>query len=184
MDPLSLMLGVSGLALQLGGAIGGYGASQQINASQQREAQLQMQVEQQKRQFMEFSSRRQSVENLRTTQQKAAMSLNTAVNQGANFSSGYAGGRAQVMGQGNWNEAGIAGSLAIGENIFDINSKISQEKLIQSQYGSSLATDKGLSSLGGALIGSINPLKQLTGFGSTQPGGGGMTSSANMDLTT
>lgn len=174
MDPLSLMLGVSGLALQLYGGASAYGTQRHLSESQQEVARLQGQEEAQRRQYMEMDFRRRSVENLRKTQQMAALSQATSTNQGAQFGSGAAAGQGNVRSEGAWNAQGLSGSVEIGRNIFDLNAQISQQRILQAQYGSALATDQGLSSLGGSLLSSIRPARELSGLTSlVQPGGGG-----------
>lgn len=164
MDPLSLMLGVSGLALNLFGGISKTQGAKQANLAQQQEVRLQQQQEAVRQKYMEMDARRKSLEILRTQQRASAMALNTAVSQGAQGGSGLAGGLAQIAGQSNTNLQGVTNALGFGQQMFGLNAQISGTKIGQLQGQQTMSEGAGYSALGDTFIKSIGPLKQLTGL--------------------
>lgn len=133
---------------------------------------LENKVNDQREIAMHLSARRQQMEVLRSNQRARAQGLNAAVSQGANFGTGYLGGQAQIKDQGAFNLAGINQNLEIGQNIFGLNRQISDQKLALSNVQSSMSTDQGISSLGGSIMRSGDPLSRLLqGFG----GGSGIS---------
>lgn len=164
MDPFSLILGVSGLALQLFGSqqkVSGAGAA---NAAQQKEVGLEQQGEAIRHQFMETDARRKQLEIVRNQQRTSALATNNAVTQGAQFGSGLQGGLGQIAGQSNTNSQGLMLSLMQGRQMFDINSQISQTKISQLAGQQQSSTGSALSGLGGTLIGAMGAAHQLGGF--------------------
>lgn len=161
--------GVVGLGLGIFGAVEKHkGASEQI-AIQQQEIGTQMQEDALRRQMMEVSGRRQSLENARTVQQKMAMGLQNATNQGAQFGSGYAGGRAQTQDEGNWNELGISLNLMAGRQMFDLKRQLAEEQIAYSKAGGTINMGQGASALGSGILQSLPALRNLSGgidFGS------------------
>lgn len=166
MDPFSAMMGVSGLALKLGGAYFGYQGAKASNEAQQEQIKLEQQAEAVKRKYMEMDSHRKSIESVRRTQQMSALGLNNASSQmggSAQGSSALAGGQAQVAAQGAWNQQGISQSLQTGEQLFDINDKISQQKIKGLQGQQDSLFGNALGSFGGDLIGGMGMMNQMTG---------------------
>ncbi len=163
MEPISFGLGLLGSAV---GAFTSYEASKKINQSQQAQFGLQQQVEGQRRQAMMLKDRRDQLENLRNVQRARATALTNATSEGAQSGSGLQGGFAQVMGQGSWNSVGMSLNLGIGENIFDLNSQITDQKLLQSQAQQQMSLGQGISSFGSSLMGASPGIGRLTsGFG-------------------
>lgn len=183
MDPLTLGIGAVGLGLQVFGGFSAASAAKQAYGIQQNITGLEGQVNDQRRQAMELSARRQQLENFRNTQRVRAMGMNAAVNQGAQFGSGLQGGQAQATDQGNFNALGVSQNLQIGRNMFGLQDQISQQKLALSGVQSSQATDQAWAGLGGALTknaGTISNISQgVGGFKSNNFGflmGGGSPS--------
>lgn len=188
MDPVSLGISAIGLGLKIGGSL--FGSSdaskfaEQYNQQEQQKFKLEQQVQDQHAQAMELSSRRQQLETFRNTQRARAMGLNAAVNQGAQYGSGLAGGQASIQNQGLFNSQGIALNTMIGENIFGLNRQISSvnatESSLKAQYQQSQATDQGIASLGGAILGSAGTIGNIGGYLSSNVGklfmGGGSPS--------
>lgn len=118
-------------------AIGGAQAQAGLAYSQRQvglettKTQEELQIEAKKRQYMELTAGRQSMENLRNVQKAAAMGKAASVNQGAQFTSGAGGGQSQVAAEGAWQGLGLSQSLQMGEETFDINALISQNKIDQ-----------------------------------------------------
>lgn len=167
MDPFSMMLMMgAGTVLQGIGGLMGMSASKDYNKSQQEEIKLQDQVEGQRKLAMELDAKRKSLENLRKVQQAQAMGLTTASSQGAIFGTGFQGGQQQAQSQGNWNQAGINQNLQSGENIFGLNSQISQQKILQANAQQGMQTSSAISSFGGSLVSSANAFGRVaSGFG-------------------
>lgn len=188
MDPISIGLGLAGLGLSLFGGMGQASvASQQAQISSQvatvggQIATDEQAVQAQKQQQMQLEASRANLQNFRNTQQAQARNLSNATAGNSQFGSGLQGGQAGAKDQGLFNSLGINQNLQIGQNIFGIDSDISQKRIqiagLQSQsalLGGQAATDQGYASLGGALLKSgpiIGALgKNLGGF-STNPGG-------------
>lgn len=177
MDPFTLMLGVSGLALQAFGASQKYAGASAANAAQQKEVGLEQQGEAVRRQFMETDFRRKNLEILRNQQRMSSLATNNAVTQGAQFGSGLQGGLGQISGGANTNATGLMQSLMQGRQMFDINAQISQTKIAQMQGQQQASTGSALSGLGGTMIGSIGAVHQLAGYNSA--GSGSSTASSN-----
>src|SRR5258706_2000925 len=115
MDPLTLGIGAIGLGLQIfGGAKQASDTSALAQKSYAINSQitgLEGQVNDQRRQAMELSARRQQLEIFRNTQRARAQGLAAATNQGAQFGSGLAGGQAQATDEGLFNIAGVNQNL-------------------------------------------------------------------------
>ena len=157
-------LGALGAGLGIFGAIQKYEAAQAETTATTNELQLQQKQNAVRRQAMETASRRQSMENLRKTQQARAMGLENATTGGAAFGSGAAGGQAQATAQGAFNEQGIAGSLASGEQMFNLEDQITQQKIAYAKAAGQMNTGSGLGALGSALTGSLPMIKPLIGM--------------------
>lgn len=162
MDPFSL-LGLVGAGLSFGGSLGSFFGSNEAKKERERQAMLERQIQQKRKEAMELNARRMQTENLRNTQLQRSMAMTSATAQGAQFGTGLAGGLAQVSGQGNWNAQGIAQNLEIGRDIFGLNEQISDSKM--SEYGamSNVAMYQGLSSFGGSLFNASGKLGNIFG---------------------
>lgn len=177
MDPITGGLAVIGLGMQLFGGISGSQDAARAHAVQQQIAGQESILNDQKRQAMELNNRRSQLENVRNTQRARAMGLNAAVNQGAQFGSGIAGGQAQAQDQGNYNALGMNQSLQFGRTAFDINGRITGLKSELSSVQTDQATDQGIMSMGGSILGSSKTLGNISqGFGNFQLFGGGSPS--------
>jgi hypothetical protein len=185
MDPISVGLGLAGLGMQLFGGLGQASVSKQQAGISAEVATISGQVagdeqkiEAQRQQQMQLEAGRLQLQNFRNVQQAKAQGLAAATAGGAQFGSGLAGAQAGATDQGLYNSLGISQNLAIGQNIFGINSDISQKRIqmagLQSQsalLGGQAATDQGYQSLGGALI-KAGPT--IGAFGKNIAGGGGL----------
>jgi hypothetical protein len=161
-NPLAIASGVAGLGLSI------FGGSQQVSAASQKAsaekaiASYETQQDEIRRRAMELSAHRQQIEVLRNAQRARSLALNNATSQGAQFGSGLQGGYGQIAGAANWNNAGIQQNLGFGEQMFDINKQINAQKMNISDAGSLSATGAGMSKLGGSLMSSFNPIKNLS----------------------
>jgi len=108
---------------------------------------LEMQAEKQRKTAMELNARRQMMEQVRIGQRARAMSLNTATNQGAQFSSALGGAYGGIAGQISTNQLGVEQNLSIGENLFSINNSIDQQKIAMADAKSQEASDEAFGSL-------------------------------------
>jgi hypothetical protein len=171
-----LMSSVS-FGMQLYGGMQAAKTQAAISAHSMNIAAYEKQADYQRRQAMELDSQRKSMEVLRNAQRARSLATQAAVGQGAQFGSGLQGGYGQISGQSGYNLLGINQNTKIGENLFDINANISDEKIKIAQLGGDLAKYQGLSSLGKSLGGAIPTLSKFAqGFGGNQgtAAGGGI----------
>lgn len=170
MDPVTLALGVSSLALQASGAFASFSGASKKAEAQKAQIGLEQKAEEQRRQYMELDAHRKEMEIIRTQQRARSLALTNSTAQGASLGSGLQGGYGQISGQSGVNMLGVQQNLGIGRNIFDINAQISQQKIFQAQGGSEAATGAGLSSLGGSIWGAQGPLNQFfKGYSNSTP---------------
>lgn len=174
MDPITAGIGIVSLGMQLYGGMGASSAAKQASGIQQNIAGLDEQANAQRQVAMEVDSRRKSLENFRQTQQTMALAKNNAVGSGSQFGSGYAGGKAQVMDQGLFNEQGINQNLQIGEKLFSIDNQVDEQKKALAGVQSTMATDQGISNFGAALGKSAGTISNIAGAASS-----GVTSFGN-----
>ena len=156
--------GVLGLAGSIFGGIESSQGAQSKYQSEMQIANLQMQEDQQRRQAMEISARRQQLENVRKAQQFSAANLAAAVNQGAQFSSAGEAGRSAPGAAAAYSNLGISQNLQIGEQLFNINQQISEQKINEAKAESQIASGQGISSIFGAIgqqAGNIGKLATL-----------------------
>lgn len=174
MDPLTLGIGAVGLGLKLFGGFDAMNKSNEAYGVQQQITGQEQQIQNQRQKAMELTGRRQQLEIFRNMQRVRAAGTNAAVNQGATLGSGYAGGQAQITGQGMFNSLGVNQNLEIGRNIFGINQGISNNKMKLSGIQSQISTDQGISSFGGSLMSAAPTLSNIAQvpFGNNLGAGG------------
>lgn len=163
MDPLTLGISAIGLGMQLFGGASAAGKAKEAYNIQSNISGLEGQVNDQRRQAMELSARRQQMEIFRNQQRARAMATNSAVNQGAQFGSGLQGGLAQVTDQSLTNAQGVNQNLEIGRNIFGFDDQISKQKMALSQVQGQMATDQGISTLGGSILKGAGTISNIAG---------------------
>lgn len=204
-DILSVATSAVGLGLQI---FGGHKASEDASRYAQQEAQFAQQgaaiakdearqeqsINDLKQRQMEIEGNRTQIENIRNMQRARALGINSAVNQGAQYGSGLAGGLADTENQANFNILGVSQALGIGRGINNYNQAISYDKMQaadlranqqtqQAFYQARQAQNQGLMSLGGALLKagpSVGPFAKQAGgnnfnflFGGGSPSGYG-----------
>lgn len=170
-DPISASVELAGLATSIYGGMKSYeGAKKQASATQ-NEIGIETQQDNVRRQAMELSAHRNLLQNVRTQQVARSMALNNATNQGAQFGSGLQGGIGAISGQSGVNQLGITQNLGFGEQMFDLNSQLNQQKIAYSQAGTDVAYGQGISAIGKGLSGSAGGIGNL--FGSFGPSSGG-----------
>lgn len=172
-NPIGAVASLVGLGASLFGGAGQAGVAKEEAGISAANAGLERDVNDQRRQAMVLTARRQQMENFRNTQRARAQGLNAAVNQGASMGSGLQGGQAQAADMGMTNSVGINQNLGIGENIFNLDNQISGNKIKLASLGGLSATYQGVSSLGGSLSKAAGPL------GSMFPGGSSSSSSGD-----
>lgn len=160
-NPIAAASGIAGLGLSIFGGSQKADAAKQVAAAQMETARLEQKQELVRKQAMELSARRQQMEVLRNAQRARSLALQAATTQGAQGGSGLQGGYGQISGASNWNVAGINQNLGFGEQMFDLNSQISGQKMKIAAAGGQAATAAGMQSLGGSLITAMGPLKNL-----------------------
>lgn len=167
MAAITAALAVAGVGLSAAGAYSSYqGAKGQASASKEMAA-IELRQEAVRKQAMELQAKRQTMEIVRTQQRARSLALTTANAQGAAQGSGLMGGYGQISGQTGVNLLGISQNLEFGEQMFALNSQLSQQKMNYADAGSKMALGSGLSSLGGSLLNNLGPINSLSkGFGS------------------
>ncbi len=158
MDPITLGIGAVGLGLKLFGSLSASSDANKISQVEQQKFGVEQQVNDQRQQAMNLSARRQQLEIFRNTQRARAQGLNAAVQQGAQFGSGFAGGQASTQSQGLFNSLGVSQNQQIGNNIFGLDSRISGLNSQEAGLKGQMATDQGWSSLGGSILSSAGTL--------------------------
>lgn len=162
MDPLTIA-SIIGMGLSAVGSFMGTQASSAASGIHQKIAGLEEDVNQQHRKAMEIDARRRQMDIIRTNQQKQALGMAAATNQGAQFGSGVAGGQAGIAGQSETNLVGVNQSLDIGRSIFGIDSQINEQRKQLASVETSSATASGVSALGSDLFKAAGPLQNLFG---------------------
>jgi hypothetical protein len=181
MLPFMAAAAVIGLGLQAFGTIKSVEASKQQQAAQQQITQKELQAEGVRKQAMELDARRRQLEVVRNRQRARSIALTNATNQGSQFGSGLQGGYGQISGMSGTNLLGINQAVMQGQQMFDINAAISQQRIAMSQAASNAATAQGWTSFGGSLLSSAGNIGRLGGFtDSTLFGGGGTVGPASI----
>jgi len=166
MDPISIALSVAGLGMSIFGGFGSASAtkeaaqySQQEAAVSQDEARQQQGINDLKQQQMELEARRTQIENIRNAQRAAAVGLNNATNQGAQFGSGIQGAEGGIFSNALFNMQGVNQAVEIGRGINTFNKNISADRITMAGLEGKIASAKGAAaddaawaSLGGALM--------------------------------
>jgi len=143
------------------------GASEQAEAQQQMIAIQQKENEQRQRLF-EMEQQRKRIQEIRNAQLASSTARVNAVAQGAQFGSGLLGGLAQIQGESNYNILGIEQNSLIGENLYALDTQLTQAKIASAQAASLQQIGGSLTSFGGMAINSMDEIGRLTsGFGST-----------------
>lgn len=163
MDPLTIGLSIAGMGLQAFGAFGAAGKSKQIAQESQAIAGDEQKINEQRRLQMQLEAQRSQLQNMRNAQRLRAQATAAAVNQGATFGSGLYGGLAGITDQEGVNALGINQNLDIGQNIFSLNSDISEHKKVTAGLQGDMATDQSLMSLGGALVTGAKTISNIAG---------------------
>jgi cell division protein FtsL len=158
------LAGLGGLGFSL------FGGLQQMDASKEEAdiskniAGYEQQINEKHRQAMELDANRQQMQTVRTAQVARATALQNATTQGAQQGSGLQGGYGGIAGQTGVNQLGISQNLQIGENLFDLNNQISQQKMRMADAKSKAAQGQGLASFGGDIMKAIPNLMKLAAF--------------------
>jgi hypothetical protein len=150
---LTTAFGVIGLGTELGGGLMAMGAQKEAAEASRGITQLEMQADQQRRQAMELSAQRSSLEVTRNAQRARSLGTENAVVGGSQLGSGLQGGLSQIQGQATTNQLGISQNLQIGRNIFDINQDIGAARIAESNAKSKEAEGMGIMSLGKGIMG-------------------------------
>lgn len=154
-------IGLGGLGLSILGTLEQSSAAKAKAQEEKQIAALEMQADQQRRQAMEISARRQQLQTVRTAQQARAMALSTAVGQGSQFSSSAESGQAQTNAQAAYSNLGVSQNLQIGEKLFDINAQIDSAKMAEADAESKMSSGLGLAGLGKGLLSSSMDIGKL-----------------------
>lgn len=144
-------LGLIGIAGSIMGSMESAEGAKAKAAAEKQIAQLEIQADSVRRQAMEMSARRQQLQTVRNAQQAQAQALSNAVNQGAQFSSSASAGQGAVSAQAASANLGVSQSVQFGENIFDINAKVDQQKIAEADAETKMYSGQGMSSLFGDL---------------------------------
>lgn len=149
--PIFGVIAAIGLAVRVvGGIVQARGARKQYQG--------QSKIEDARNEQMQLEARRLRREQIRQGIMARSVATSNAVNQGAQYGTGLAGGQAQIFGQTNRNLEDITQNEAIGSRIFDLNKQVGQAQTTQ-YIGS------GLSSLGDSLIQNASTIARIGGQG-------------------
>lgn len=151
MDPISAFVTAASVATSIFGGMKQASAANKEAQAQQQIAGLEIQADQQRRQAMELDASRKSMEVLRNSQRARATALTNATSSGSQFGSGLQGGYGQIGGSTGFNLLGISQNKTIGENLFNINDQIDQQRMLYAQASGQMATGQGISSIGSML---------------------------------
>jgi len=165
MNPITAVLGIAGLGMQIFGGASAAADQQRAYEIQQKISGVETQVNDQRKQQMNLDSQRQQLEIVRNSQRARSMALNSATNQGAQFGTGLQGGYGQISGQTNTNLLANSQNLEIGNNIFGLNNQISQYKSQLSGVQSDIAQDTAWSNMGATIGKSASTVSDLYGYG-------------------
>ena len=169
MNPVSLMMGATsliGIGVSLFGTSKASAAAKDESQAGQEIGQLDIQSNEQRRRQMELMANRQQLQLARNTQLARSMALTTASSQtGGTGGSELGGGYGQISGEANTASRATSQNLGIGENIFNIDNQIDQQRIRIAKDQGDLATAQGMQSLGGDItkIGSSSAFSGLLG---------------------
>lgn len=158
---LSAGIGLAGLAISGFGAMKGSQDSAAAAKAQEQIAGLEKQQNAQRQLAMQITGRQQQMQQIRSNQLAQAQATAAATNQGAQFGSGLAGGKASIQGQSEANLTGINQQLDIGNQIFGLDAQVSDQKMAQYKAQSDAATDSGIGALGGMLLKAAPTIAEL-----------------------
>ena len=140
-----------GTGMQIAGGINAMHAQKEEAEASRGITQLEMQADVQRRQAMELSAQRSSLEVTRNAQRARSMGTENAVVGGSQLGSGLQGGLSQIQGQATTNQLGISQNLQIGRNLFDINQNISAARIAESNAKGKEAQAQGIASMGSSI---------------------------------
>lgn len=153
-DPISSSLGIIGIGMQIYGNMEAAQTAKQIASISSANAGLEGNINSVKQTQMNFEARRQQLEIFRNTQRARAQGMQSAVNQGAQYGSGLAGGLADTTNQGMFKSAGVANNQILGNQVFGYNAQISSNNQQIATLKGQQAEDQGWSSLGQNILSS------------------------------
>lgn len=165
MDPISASVGAIGLATSIFGMVGASKAASQATAIQGDILGQEQQENNIRQQAVSNQYQRSQIQNVRNVQRTQAMNKAAATNQGAQFGSGLAGGQAGAAAAGGWNAEGASNAFQSANQTFAIDASITGLKQQLNTVQSTEATDKGIESLGGGIMGSASSIGRLFGQG-------------------
>ncbi len=154
---LAAIAGAIGAAAGIAGTVVNYMGAQKAAAGQERAEKLR-----ETQTKLEEARQRRAV--VRQAQVARATAGSNATSQGAQDGSGLAGGIGQIQGQAGSTTAAISENAGISSGMFQANRTISQGQTMSS-------IGQGISSLGGALVNSQEPIGRLGAYfsGSRSP---------------
>lgn len=167
-NPIAIAGAIAGIGLSL------FGGSEQAKVQKEEAgvsadiAGLEGQINTQRQRLAQVTYQRQQTENMRKTQQSASLARAAAVAgggavQGGQAGSGYAGGRAQAVEEGAFNQFNLSQDYTIGQKIFGLTGQIDQDQIRLAKLGGSAATYGGIASIGQGVTGGAMALGRLTG---------------------
>lgn len=179
---------IAGIGLQAYGTSKATSAAKESAQLQQQEIAQEQQVEAQRQQQMDLDARRRNMEILRNATRARSSAVAASTASGAQFGSGLPGAYGQTQGQSDNQLLANAQNLQIGQNIFGINSQISQTRIGMAGAQSNMYAAQGLASLGGSIVNSIGQISRIgptvsSGFGNMMSfgtGPGSFTSKGSM----
>lgn len=166
MNPITGGLAAIGFGMQLFGGIGASRDAAKISELSRQKIGIERENESSRHEAMLLAANRSRLEIVRNNQRARAMSITAATSQGAQFGTGLAGGLAQVDNSSRENMVSNNQQLAFGNELYENNQKISDLNWESSFYQSSQATNQGMASLGGSIMGASGTIGKISqGFG-------------------
>lgn len=162
MDPFTIGLGlaVAGTATSI---FGGF----QSNSAQKDAIKAQQKAEAIRERAITLDASRRRREIIRQGMILRSQALATGVARGAQDGSALPGSFAQIGGQVSFNLAGVNENEQLGHELFAANRELLDARMKQGDAETISNVGRGLSSLGGAVIGNLGAIDRLTNTGPT-----------------
>jgi hypothetical protein len=145
-------ISLAGVAVSLDAALDESKQQQRYYDVSKQIVQVQQQENLERKKAMEYSARRQEMENLRNGQKAIAAATNFAANSGGLFGSSVKGARGSADAQVAFGSQGISQAVQTGRAMYGLSEQQTAFQMQQADIMSNIASDKGQEAIGNALI--------------------------------
>lgn len=152
-----------GIGLAAAGAVTSFFGSQDASEAQQRAIAAQQRGEQVRKEAAHFDADRRRRQMIRMGLIQRSQAVAIANAQGANKGSGLEGVFGQIASATSFAVSGVTGNLEYGDQLFAANQELLEARKDSADAESTMALGKGLSSLGGAVLGNIGSINSIGG---------------------